>query len=79
MDRKDLHIYKDKIKKLHKAALVFEQIHDDFNLFQKESLFNEDFDLESDWDRLIKFKETNPDLDTMLDEVTEIIKVLGDD
>lgn len=77
MDTKKLHLYKDRIKKLHKATLKFKEEHDEFNKFHKEQLYTDDFDTRGDWVIVDKFFKDNPELKVMLDEVESIIKIVS--
>lgn len=77
MDKKELYIYKDKIKKLHKAAISMKRQHDGFNEYHKTRLFGPKFNSDTDWVILDKFLKDNPELQTMLDEVEDIIKYIS--
>jgi len=77
MNKVDLHVYKDKIRKIHKAAENFKRIHDEFNEFQDERIFNKEFDEDIDWTKLEKFFNDNEQLKEMLDEVEGTIKELA--
>lgn len=77
MKKVDLLVYRDKIRKLHKAAKNLKDAHDEYERFQNEKLITEDFDAKTDWDKLTKYFKDNPDLTDKIDEVEGIIKDLN--
>lgn len=78
MKKIDLIVYKDKIKKLHKAAVALKEAHDEYEEFQKNKLLNDDFNISDDWNKLNDFMKNNPDLSEKLDEVESIIDKLNE-
>lgn len=73
MKKVDLIVYKDKIKKLHKAAITMKNAHDEYETFENEKLLDDDFDMKTDWKKLTTFMEANPDLTDKISEVETII------
>ena len=73
MKKVDLIVYKDKIKKLHKAAIAMKNAHDEYETFENEKLLDDDFDMNTDWKKLTNFMESNPDLTDKISEVESII------
>jgi len=79
MNKKTLYLYKDKIKKLHKAAYAFKKCSDEFNKFQDNELLGDDFSLDgSDFEKLKKFLFNHPELNDMLTEVDKIVEELNE-
>lgn len=76
MKKVDLIVYRDKIKKLHKAAVALKEAHDAFEDFQSNKLITKDFDLNNDWKKLTNYMQSNPDLSDKLDEVEDIIRTI---
>lgn len=77
MKKIDLIVYKDKIKKLHKAAVALMDAHVEYDTFENEKLLGDDFNKDEDWKKLSTFMKSNPDLGEKIIEVEEIIKDLN--
>lgn len=77
MKKVDLIVYKDKIKKLHKAAMALKDAHTEYDTFENEKLLGDGFDKDEDWKKLSQFMNSNPDLGEKIEEVEEIIKELN--
>ncbi len=78
MNKKELYVYKDKIRKLYKSAIAFKNASDDYNDFQDNILFTSDFDLNNDFNQLKLFMKNNPELRDMLEEVEGILSELSE-
>ena len=77
MKKVDLVVYKDKIRKLHKAAVALKDAHVEYDTFENEKLLGEDFKAEEDWKKLTAFMQSNPDLSDKIVEIEEILKELN--
>lgn len=79
MKKVNLYVYKDKINKLHKAALAFKEAYDNYNDYLNNDLLSDDnFDINTDWDKLSEYMNQNPQLSDKLDEVEKIVKEAKD-
>jgi hypothetical protein len=75
MKKVDLMVYKDKIKKLHKAAVALKDAHKEYDTFEDNKLLSDEFS-DEDWKKLSSFMESNPDLGDKIEETERIIKNL---
>ena len=76
MNRVELHVYRDKIKKLHKAVTNLEKAHEDFTVFQIEKLVEGEID-DQGFKAMEKFFNNHPELTDMIDQINKKIKNLG--
>ena len=76
MNRVDLHVYRDKIKKLNKAVIAAEAAYYDFLNFQTEKMVKGNMD-EKGFEVLEKFFENHPELSDMIDEMNKTLKRLS--
>lgn len=77
MKKVDLIVYKDKIKKLHKAAVALKVAHEEYDTFENDTLLGDGFDKNQDWAKLTNFMQANPDLAEKIEEVETIVKRLN--
>ena len=77
MKKVDLIVYKDKIKKLHKAAVALKDAHNEYDSFENDKLLGDGFDKDEDWKKFTKFMESNPELGEKIEEIEDIIKDLN--
>lgn len=73
MRKVDLLIYKDKIKKLHKAALAMQDAHVNYETFINEQLLDDEFNSDN-WNQLRDFMINNEDLNNKIDEIESILR-----
>jgi len=76
MKKVDLMVYRDKIKKLHKAAVVLKKVHEDYNDFENNKLLTNCITSIEDWRVFEGFMGSNPDLSDKINEIEEIINEL---
>ncbi len=77
MKKVDLIVYRDKIKKLHKAAVALKNAHKEYDTFENDKLLGDGFMGNDDWKKFTTFMESNPDLGDKIMEIETIIKDLN--
>ena len=77
MKKVDLMVYKDKIKKLHKAAVALKDAHVEYETFENEKLLGGTFDPKEDWQKLSDFMTANPEMGDKIEEIETIVKELN--
>lgn len=77
MKKVDLIVYKDKIKKLHKAAVALKDAHIEYETFENDKLLGKDFKPNEDWKKLSDFMSANPELGEKISEIEKIVKDLN--
>lgn len=77
MKKVDLMVYKDKIKKMHKAAIALKDAHKEYEAFENDKLLGNGFNPNEDWKKLSDFMTANPEIADKMDEVETIVKELN--